>query len=55
MNIHDLLEQIPAKYIDNFKQHRYKGSTLILVKKRDLDEIKENLKDLANLLSKPIA
>lgn len=50
-NIHDLLEQIPVHQINNFLNHKYKGSTLLLVKKRDINEIKKNLQELSNLLS----
>lgn len=50
-----LAEQIPRKNLEAAMSCKTKGSTLILVKKRELDEIKENLQEVANLLSKPNA
>ena len=45
-----LTECIPKKNLDAAMQ--IKGSTLLLVKKRELDEIREKLQEVVNLLSK---
>ncbi len=50
-----LSEQIPNKNLEEAMSVKTKGHTLVIIRKRELEEIKKDLQDLANLLSKPVA
>ena len=53
MGLIGLLESIHKKNLD--AAVKLKGTTCVLVKKKELDEIRKKLREVANLLSKPIA
>jgi hypothetical protein len=47
-----LTEHIPNKNLESAMSVNQIGYTLVIVRKRELDEIREKLRELVNLLSK---
>lgn len=46
----ELAEQIPTKNLNSAMSIKVKGCTLIIVKKREVEEIKKNLQEISNIL-----